>query len=284
MKKFISFVLALLMLCALSVTAFAADTNESPQPLSGAEWDGYKIGEDYYFDENGDIIYTYEQVEEIPFSYSDSQTRAIKQERFIVKVSYGYDSKNKKLIFSANIDCPTSLVIKPNISIAMKLTRANTKNGTYSTAVAKTTAKKVNYLTNYSIESQGTNHYKFYVYLTSNDPDLTILDPVVNFYTCRNRTGKVWEFYHTDPKSGVTISEPQTDWAVNQQQRPSNLNTTYQKNYNAKYGTNIVVGKDVGIEVHHVRPLKYGGSNNMSNLVHIDSKFHTKITGWFTGY
>ncbi len=285
MKKFISLILSLLMLFTMSVTAFAAEVPEdAAQHLTGAEWDAFTVGEDYYIDENGDIIYTYEQEEEVTFSYADSQTRAVKEEKFIVKVSYGYNSKTQKLIFTTNIDCPTSLIIKPDISVAMKLTQSDTKTGSYTTAVPKTTAQKVGYLTNYSVESQGTHHYKFYVYLTSNDSNLVILDPVATFYSCRNRTGKVWEYYHTDANSGVTIAEPQTNWAVNQQSRPSNLNTTYQNTYNATYGTSIVVGSDVGIEVHHVRPLKYGGSNSMSNLVHIDKSFHSKITGWFVGY
>lgn len=285
MKKIISLVLSFLMLFTMSVTAFATEIPEDPElALTGAEWDAFSVGEDYYIDENGDIIYTYEQIEEVPFSYSNPITRAVDTDVLIIKASYGYNSTTGKLKFTANIDCPTSLIIKPDISIALKLTKANTKNGTYTTAVAKTAAQDVNYLTNYSVEYTGTNHYKFTVYLTANNSNTIVSNPTHTFYSCRNRTGKVWDYYHTDPNSGVTISEPQTNWAVNQQSRPSNLNTTYQNTYNATYGTNIVVGSAVEIEVHHVRPLKYGGSNSMSNLVHIDKSFHSKITGWFAGY
>lgn len=285
MKKIISLILSLLMLFTMSVTAFAAEVPEDKtQELTGAEWDAFTVGEDYYIDENGDIIYTYEQEEEIPISYSNPVTRAIETDILIIKASYGYNSTTGKLKFIANIDCPTSLIFKPDISISLKLTKANTKNGTYTTAVAKTAAQDVKYATDYYIEYSGTNHYKFTVYLTANDENTIVTNPTHTFYSCRNRTGKVWDYYHTDANSGVTIAEPQTNWTVNQQSRPSNLNTTYQNTYNATYGTNIVVGSDVGVEVHHVRPLKYGGSNNMSNLVHIDKSFHSKITGWFAGY
>lgn len=285
MKKIISLILALIMMLTISTTSFAAEApNTSSQMLSGAEWDAFVLDEDYYIDDNGDIVYTYEQVEEIPISYNNPVTRSVDADVLIIKVSYGYSSTTGKLKFTANIDCPTSLIFKPDINISLKLTKANTKNGVYTTAVAKTEEQKVGYLTNYSVEYTGTNHYKFTVYITSNDPNTIVSTPSHTFYTCRNRTGKVWEYYYTDANSRVTIAEPPTNWAVNQQSRPSNLNTTYQNTYNATYGTNIVVGSAVGIEVHHVRPLKYGGSNSMSNLIHIDKSFHSKITGWFAGY
>lgn len=285
MKKLLSMALALIMTMALAVPAFALESSNNPsQQLSDPEWDYLTIGDDYYIDENGNVIYTYEREEKITGFYSDGQTRGREPVDFLAKYTFGYDSKTKNLIFYVNIDCPSHLIIKPNISIAMELKKGNTKYGSYTTVVPKTEPQKVGYLTNYSVEYPGTNHYKFTIYLTSNDPNLTISTPSATDYSCRNRTGNLWGFYYTDPNSHVSISEPPTNWAENQQQRPSNLNKTYQNNYNATYGTNIVVGSDVGIDVHHVRPLQYGGSNNMSNLIHIDHNFHQQITGWFRGY
>lgn len=69
MKKFLSIFMVLTIILSLPVTAFAADSNELPQQLSGLEWDYLTLGDDYYIDENGDIIYTYEQEEEIDCSY-----------------------------------------------------------------------------------------------------------------------------------------------------------------------------------------------------------------------
>lgn len=285
MKKYLSLFLALVMMLAMNLTAFAAEpTDTSIQMLSGAEWDAFVAGEDYYINENGDVVYTYEQEEEATITYYNAETRSKESDILQVKATFGYNSKTGMLKFYANVDCPTSLILKPSVNISLELKIADTKNGTYTTAVAQTAEQKVNYLKDYEVEYSGTNHYKLIVRLTSNDPNATIDKPVHTFYTCRNRTGKIWEYQYTDPNSGVKITEPQTNWAVNQQSRPSNLNKTYQDTYNATYGTNIVVGSAVQIEVHHVRPLKYGGSNNMSNLIHIDKAFHSKITGWFAGY
>lgn len=284
-KKLFSLFLFFALILSLSIPAFAAEPSDEPsQQLSGPEWDYLTLGEDYYLDENGNVIYTYEQEEVVTCAYTDSETRAVQQVDFIVNVLYGYDLTTKKSTFVANIDCPDMPIFKPNISISMKLKKADSKNGLYSTAVKMTPIQPVDYLANYKIEYGGTNHYKFYVYLYSNDPNLVISKASTSFYTCRNRTGNLWKFYHVDPHSGVTIAEPDTNWVVDEQKRPSNLNSTYQKKYNAAYGTNIVVGKDVGIDVHHVRPLKFGGSNDMTNLVHINHNFHTQITGWFQGY
>lgn len=286
MRKFLSIALAFIMTMVLAVPASATDLSDVPSTqISDPEFDYLTIGEDYNIDENENIIYTYEQEEEFTGYYTNGQTRDVQEVKFTGKFTYGYNKKTQNLIFYVNIDCPSYLIFKPDISISMELKKADTKySNKYTTVVPKTEAQKVGYLTNYSVEAQGTNHYKFTVYLTSNQSNLVIANPAVTVYSCRNRTGNVWNFYYTDPNSHVSISEPPTNWAENQQPRPSNLNKTYQNTYNATYGTNIVVGSDVGIDVHHVRPLQYGGSNNMSNLIHIDHDFHQQISGWFRGY
>lgn len=283
LKKILAIMFSVVLILSMNIGIFASEITKG-QFFSDPEWEGYTLGNDYYIDKNGDVIYTYEQVEEVPFKYTDPSTRLVGTDVLIVKAKYGYNTKNKKLTFTVNIDCPTDLVFKPNINLALGLTKANSKNGSYSTAISKKNLGKVNYLKDYTVEYSGTNHYKLTAYISANDSNTVVIKPSLTFYSCRNRTGKVWDFYHTDPNSKVKIEEPQTNWSINQQNRPSNLNKTYQDTYNKTYGTNIKVGSDVKIDVHHVRPLKYGGSNNMSNLVHIPTSFHSKITGWFSGY
>lgn len=64
--------------------------------------------------------------------------------------------------------------------------------------------------------------------------------------------------------------------------RPSNLNTKYKQWYDDKYNTNISLANK---DVHHIRPLAYGGNNAMSNLIHIQSDpLHKGITAWWNGY
>lgn len=37
-------------------------------------------------------------------------------------------------------------------------------------------------------------------------------------------------------------------------------------------------------DVHHIRPLAYGGSNAYSNLIHLPKATHTQVTSWWAGY
>lgn len=285
MRKTLARILGIVMAAVLiSTMAYGADVSDSkPQELTGDEWDAFTLGEDYFINENGDVVYNYVQTSEVAIVSGDSleRTSAV---AFVVKVGHGYDPSTKELTFFANIDYPSSLFFKPDISISLELQKSTSKFGLYSTK-SVTDWVKVNYSTDYTIRSKNTAHYNFIVHLRSNTSNFTILTPTSTFYTCRNRTGKIWDYYHVDANSGATINEPPTDWAANAlYTRPSNLNKQYQDYYNSKYGTNIVVGDATKIDVHHIRPLKYGGSNSMYNLIHIDSTFHSKITGWFNGY
>lgn len=280
LKKILSMLLALVMLFSFNIITTAS----SPQNLTGNEWVGYTLGKDYYFDETGDIVYTYERQGSIPIQQNGAEKGNISTDNLSFTIKYAYNSTKKVLKFSVNVDSG-NLVFKPDLSLSLGLQKANNKNGAYTSATSSINCGKMSYLKDYTITCPtATKHYKFILTFTSNDPNTTVLKPVYTDYTCRNRTGKVWEFYKKDPHSGVTISEPPTNWAVSQGQRVPGLNKIYEKNYNAKYGTNIVVGESVKIDVHHVRPLKYGGTNNMSNLIHIPTSFHSKITGWFNGY
>ena len=37
-------------------------------------------------------------------------------------------------------------------------------------------------------------------------------------------------------------------------------------------------------DVHHIKPLAYGGSNDYSNLIHLPKATHTSVTSWWAGY
>lgn len=67
--------------------------------------------------------------------------------------------------------------------------------------------------------------------------------------------------------------------------RKSNLKTTFRKWYTKEYG-DPKYGKDwPGIDVHHELPLKYGGTNSMSNLFPLPEEIHDKVvTPWWGSY
>lgn len=53
------------------------------------------------------------------------------------------------------------------------------------------------------------------------------------------------------------------------------------KTYTANTG--ITLNRSL-YDVHHIRPLAYGGSNAYGNLIHLPKATHTKVTGWWAGY
>lgn len=123
MKKFLSLAFALIMTMALAVPAFAVEPSNVPSqqlsdPELASELDYLTIGDDYYIDENGNIIYTYEHEQKITGVYSGDQTRDVEIVDLIAKFTFGYDAKTKNLIFYVNIDCPSHLIFKPDISIS----------------------------------------------------------------------------------------------------------------------------------------------------------------------
>lgn len=210
---------------------------------------------------------------------TDEKTRA--KELIAVKISYAYNSSTKKFEFQFNIDCPTA-IIKPKISSAtITISKSTSKNGTY-TIVDTQSWTNISYTTNYkkSVDA-ATGHYKVNVNVKPAEGVLISLSNGTAYW-CINRTGNIWIWNYTDSKSGKSMSEPYTGWSKNAlYTRPSNLNTTYKTWYDKTYSTNLNLTNK---QVHHIRPLAYGGDNTMSNLIHLDTTFHSGVTAWFAGY
>lgn len=96
------------------------------------------------------------------------------------------------------------------------------------------------------------------------------------------RTGHVWTYNYSDSVSGKSMSEPPTSYVKEAlYTRPSNLNTKYKTWYDSVYNTNLNL---TGYQVHHIRPLAYGGNNEMYNLIHLTEAWHSAVSGWFQGY
>lgn len=95
-----------------------------------------------------------------------------------------------------------------------------------------------------------------------------------------NRTGHPCTFSFSD--TGKTLPLPRVDWPKGATStRPSNLAAQYYKDYTAATGKTLNTSL---YEVHHIRPLAYGGNNSYSNLIHLPKATHTSVTSWFAGY
>ncbi|MEF9992327.1 MAG: HNH endonuclease signature motif containing protein [Romboutsia sp.] len=190
----------------------------------------------------------------------DEETRNILGVEYVlVKISMSYDSTNKKHVWNFNVDIPTSVISKPPLKLKVQILRADTENGTYSNYGSLTDFGNVNTVKNYkhSVAAK-TGYYK--VKLTSQlKPDGS------NSYN-----------------PAKTLSKPRADYVKNAiHNRPSNLNTKYYNDYKSKYGVTL---NSTLYDVHHIKPLAYGGDNSFSNLIHLPKETHRTVTSWFSGY
>jgi len=179
-----------------------------------------------------------------------------------VKISTSYDSKTKMHVWNFNVDIPTSILVKPPLKLKVQILRANTENGTYSNYGSLKDFGNVNTIKNYK----------------HSVPAKT----VTVYHGLLNRTGRLWSASYTDKKSGKTLGKPRADYVKNTiHKRPSNLNTTYYNEYKRRYGVTL----DSSLyDVHHIKPLAYGGDNSFSNLIHLPKSIHKTVTSWFSGY
>lgn len=61
----------------------------------------------------------------------------------------------------------------------------------------------------------------------------------------------------------------------------NSVRTAYRNYYDSNYG---YVNWTQPIEIHHIRPLEYGGNNDFSNLIPLWADHHLKFSFWFSYY
>lgn len=106
-----------------------------------------------------------------------------------------------------------------------------------------------------------------------------------------NSYGKKYPLDYSDPQSGIDIFEPPANLSVNQQTRSSTFRTDFINYYELNWGTPEEFSWSE-VEIHHNLPLKYGGSNAMSNgipLMNSSSSHsvipkHSYLTRWWQYY
>ena len=106
-----------------------------------------------------------------------------------------------------------------------------------------------------------------------------------------NSYGKSYPIGYEDPQSGISLYIPPANLAVNVQQRNSTYKKDMERNYEANWGKPTEFTWDQ-VDAHHMRPLKYGGSNAVSNLIplmnynnsHPVVLKHSYLTRWWYYY
>ncbi|WP_433944659.1 HNH endonuclease signature motif containing protein [Paenibacillus sp. SN-8-1] len=99
-----------------------------------------------------------------------------------------------------------------------------------------------------------------------------------------NRMARPYPANYTDPHSGKSVGEPRADWVKTVKPVEWNDKTRkafrdwYQKTYN------LPNFNWTNIDIHHIQPREYGGTNANSNLIPLPNQIHTAFTSWFKGY
>ncbi len=85
------------------------------------------------------------------------------------------------------------------------------------------------------------------------------------------------------PVTGKLIAFPKGTLAVTPGRVAGKYRDAYIKAYEAVHGK---MGKAFwdGVEIHHIRPLNHGGTNQLSNLVHLTPSEHAQFTRFWANY
>lgn len=106
-----------------------------------------------------------------------------------------------------------------------------------------------------------------------------------------NRYGKKYPLDYSDPDSGIRLYEPPANLNPNSQPRSSTFRSDFIKYYEENFGEPTQFSWDQ-VEIHHMRPLQYGGSNSMLNGIPLMNRSnshhtipkHSDLTRWWTYY
>jgi polyhydroxyalkanoate synthesis regulator phasin len=106
-----------------------------------------------------------------------------------------------------------------------------------------------------------------------------------------NKKGRDYPLGYSDPQSGIVLYEPPTILSVNQQVRDNQFKSKFETHYENNWGSPTEFSWSQ-VDIHHMRPLKYGGSNAMSNgipLMNFSSSHsvipkHSYLTSWWASY
>ena len=82
--------------------------------------------------------------------------------------------------------------------------------------------------------------------------------------------------------SGKKLLSPPTNYIVKQTPRDSYYRSKYISNFEGTYPKANVTWSNY--QIHHIRPLKYGGTNSLFNGIAITNAQHSLLTKWWINY
>ena len=198
----------------------------------------------------------------------------------IIRMEYNLLA-NGRFQFRFNADAPLHIPgTNPNLRNAVvTVSTSTTANGVF-TPILTQTINNPSWIRWYSVDvAPQTAHFRFTVNLNPVNGSMATGSPLE---VLLNRSGVRWQYNHTCPVTGRRITPPPTNWTRVSYTRVQNYRTTYVNWVRNNFDPNFNLTPDV--HVHHIRPLNLGGTNIVSNLIHLPETHHRRISGWFNGY
>ncbi|UED75362.1 HNH endonuclease signature motif containing protein [Brevibacillus sp. DP1.3A] len=105
-----------------------------------------------------------------------------------------------------------------------------------------------------------------------------------------NNLGEIYPDY-VDPQSNIELIKPPADLLPQKREREPGYKAKFEKHYTNHYGAPQYFSWDE-VEIHHMIPLQYWGTNDMDNLIPLLRKeytnqyilYHHEVTKWWDNY
>ncbi|MFF0830182.1 HNH endonuclease [Brevibacillus sp. NPDC003359] len=105
-----------------------------------------------------------------------------------------------------------------------------------------------------------------------------------------NNLGEIYPDY-VDPQSNIKLIKPDADLLLQKRERDSGYRKDFERRYTGYFGSPQYFTWD-DVEIHHMIPLEYYGSNDFDNLIPLLKKdrkndyilLHKEVTDWWKSY
>ncbi|MBD8496974.1 HNH endonuclease signature motif containing protein [Paenibacillus arenosi] len=235
---------------------------------------------------------TESEYEQRKSSFSPLRTSTIKYDVIVFAhngtVSYGYR------IRSISGSKPKPIAAKITVS---SLVSSTTRFGSYSQwGSGDFNLSAINFVPGTGQVKQdnmyNTYYWKFRINSSTTwDSGMVTADEETSDAFLYNKKGVLYPKY-SDPQSGIALIEPRADMVPNPRTPSSTYRTNFMKHYNTSFGNPTYFIWD-DVQVHHMIPVRFNGSDAISNLIPLWKPgvqpqngilSHSVLNSWWANY
>lgn len=197
----------------------------------------------------------------------------------------GANSTSSKINHSVEVTGVYGLGERPkNYTIIARIKRATSENGTYKDVVNETKTVALKKVVTISSSISDTYYWK-------SDSDAYANYSNASYHAeakqegpwLLNKKGVKYPDY-TDPGSKKVMTKPPTTWSAKSSGACA-LTTSERNAYRNWYDKNYKALDWSQYEIHHIRPCKWGGTKDYSNLIPLPTSFHRSVVSpWWVNY